>query len=76
MAICPYKNVDKICRDVIYHPSDGIISMRRGTEVVITGSTRNRLSRAIGTVGSNPTLSAIRPKAVRPEAAPAVKELS
>ncbi len=31
---------------------------RRGTEVVITGSTRNRLSREIGTVGSNPTLSA------------------
>ncbi len=31
--------------------------MRRGTEVAITGSTRNRLSRGSGTVGSNPTLS-------------------
>jgi hypothetical protein len=31
---------------------------RRGTEVVITGPTRNRLSWETGTVGSNPTLSA------------------
>jgi hypothetical protein len=30
----------------------------RGTEAVITGPTRNRLSWETGTVGSNPTLSA------------------
>ncbi len=37
-------------------------SKRRGTEVAITGSTRNRLSRGSGTVGSNPTLSASNPQ--------------
>ena len=31
----------------------------RGTEVAITGPTRNRLSPCQGTVGSNPTLSAL-----------------
>ena len=33
--------------------------LRRGTEVAITGPTRNRLFWETGTVGSNPTLSAI-----------------
>ncbi len=38
----------------------GPVDMRRGTEVVVTGSTRNRLvPLEAGHVGSNPTLSAI-----------------
>jgi hypothetical protein len=39
-----------------------LLANRRGTEVVVTGSTRNRLVPLIaGHVGSNPTLSAIKP---------------
>jgi hypothetical protein len=38
-----------------------VVSGRRGTEVVVTGSTRNRLvPLKAGHVGSNPTLSAMK----------------